>query len=136
MTGGGSGLTVNPRSKVPKPYKYRASQQSSDNPSKHPHTARMKTCSDFLPNQNFIDTAPMVAAYERLRAMTLVMIEQRISRGFLAHCNKVLKLVREFTWAEWSNHQLDLKLRMLGSKLWRERVLKEFGGLGEAHGAI
>lgn len=70
----------------------------------------------------------MVAAYERLTALTLLMIEQRITRGFLAHCNKVLKLVRDYTRADWSNRQLRLKLDMLRSKLWRERVLKDLGG--------
>jgi len=70
----------------------------------------------------------MRAAYERLTALTLLMIEQRIARGFLAHLRKVSKLVREFTQAEWNNHQLNLKLNMLRSTTWRERVLKQLGG--------
>jgi hypothetical protein len=114
--------------KLPKPHKYRTSTQSYPRFSKRPHTARMKTCSDFLPNQNYIDTAQMRAAYERLTALTLVMIEQKVGRGFLAHCRKVVKCVREFTRADWHNQQLELKLRMLASKTWRERVLKELGG--------
>jgi len=70
----------------------------------------------------------MLAAYERLTALTLVIIEQGIGRGFLAHCNKVVKCVREYIRADWHKTQLDLKLRMLASKAWRERVLKDLGG--------
>lgn len=70
----------------------------------------------------------MRAAYARLTALMLVMIEQRIARGFLAHIRKISKTVREFTRAEWSNHQLTLKLDMLRSQTWRARVLKDLGG--------
>ena len=70
----------------------------------------------------------MRAAYARLTALTLLMLEQRMSRGFLLHLRKVSKCVREFTQAEWSNHQLRLKLDMLRSKTWRSRVLKDLGG--------
>jgi len=70
----------------------------------------------------------MLAAYKRLTALTLLLIDQGIGRGFLAHCNSVVKCVRAYIRADWNNTQLDLKLRMLASKAWREGVLKDLGG--------
>jgi len=82
--------------------------------------------SPYLPA--FIDTASMVAAYERLCAMVPLILAHPTARGLLENARKAGHLVREFTQAEFSNYQRGLKLDMLSHGPWRERVLKELGG--------
>jgi len=53
----------------------------------------MKTCSDILTNQHFIDTEPMRAAYNRLTAMTLVILDHCAGQGLLENTRQILKLV-------------------------------------------
>jgi len=89
----------------------------------------MKTATSTLPKYSFIDTAPLAARYELLCASMMMFIEAGQMARVLRLTHKVRRLVRAFTQLDRHNRLLRLKLDMLSNAAWRERVLRELGGL-------
>jgi len=119
-----------------------------------PYVERMKTCSNIPPltpakagayhyidqsvlkkrggrceTYHFIDTAPLVARYEVLAASILAMVMAGRLKDSLLAAHKIIRLLRALTRSEAHNVHLKRKLDMLIHKPWRERVLKELGGM-------
>ena len=89
----------------------------------------MKTASLTYPKPHYIDTAPLALRYKVLMAAIMSLIEAGQMARVLRLSHKVVRLVRTFTRLETHNHLLTRKLDMLIDKSWRERVLKELGGM-------
>ena len=82
-----------------------------------------------LPAHCFIDTAPLVSRYVVLaQAVLSFTAAGRLGRAMRAS-HKIVRLVRTLTKLEGHNVQLKRKLDMLSHKPWRERVLRELGGM-------
>ena len=81
------------------------------------------------PNLHFIDTAPLFSRYDVLvQAMLAMTIAgQFVLAGRAA--SKIGRLVRVARRLEAHNVHLQNKLDMLCHKPWREKVLKDLGGL-------
>jgi len=88
----------------------------------------MKTCLD-TPTYHYIDTAPLAARYDVICAAIMAFLEAGRLADMLRYSHKVVRLVRLFTKLEAQNSLLKRKLEMLSHKPWRERVLKELGGV-------
>lgn len=89
----------------------------------------MKTASLTYPPPRLIDTAPLAARYDVLTRAILAFIAAGQMSRVLRLSRKVVRLVRVFTALERENVLLRRKLAMLTDKSWRERVLKDLGGL-------
>lgn len=89
----------------------------------------MKTASLTYPRQHFIDTAPLAARYEVLVQAVLAFIAAGRMREMLRHSYKIARLVRVYTRLERQNALWARKLEMLSDKGWRERVLRDLGGV-------
>ena len=88
----------------------------------------MKKRTDCLTHYRHIDIVPLIETYELMAALLLTMIGQGLWREWVQQSAAVLRAVNAMIRADFTNHQLDLRLRMLSTKIWRERVLKELGG--------
>jgi len=89
----------------------------------------MKTASLTYQTPHYIDTAPLAARYEIMVAAILACLEVGRLGDMLRYTHKVVRLVRVFTRLEAQNVLTRRKLDMLIDKPWRERVLRELGGL-------
>jgi len=89
----------------------------------------MKTASLTYQTPHLIDTAPLAARYEIMVATIMTCLEAGRLRDMLRYTHNVVRLVRVFTKLEAQNVLTRRKLDMLIQKPWRERVLKELGGL-------
>jgi len=89
----------------------------------------MKTASLTYQSPRLIDTAPLVARYEIMVAAILACLEVGRLADMLRYSHKVVRLARVFTKLEAQNVLTRRKLDMLIDKPWRERVLRELGGL-------
>jgi len=89
----------------------------------------MKTASLTYPSYHFIDTAPLAARFEVLSQAVLTFLAAGQFGLVLKSTQKVRRLVRVFTRLEAHNHLLARKLEMLSHGPWRDRVLKDLGGL-------
>ena len=91
----------------------------------------MKTASLTYPSSalSFIDTAPLAARYEVLCASMMMFIAAGQMARVLRLSHKAVRLVRAFTYLDTHNILLRRKLDMLCNATWRERVLRELGGL-------
>lgn len=89
----------------------------------------MKTATLPLPRLRFIDTAPLVAHYDVLAQAMLTFILAGQYLQSMPIAQKIVRLVRVASKLEAHNVQLRLKLDMLSNAPWRERVLKDLGGL-------
>ncbi len=87
------------------------------------------TLSYTYPNLRFIDTAPLVSRFDVLAEAVLAFTIARQYLASMRAARKVIRLVRVVTKLEAHNAHLRLKLDMLSNKPWRERVLKELGGM-------
>ena len=93
------------------------------------YVLRMKTASLTLSTHRFIDTAPLVSRYDVLaQAVLAYVMAGRLGRAMQA-TRKIMRLVRALSKLEAHNVQLRRKLDMLSHKPWRERVLRELGGI-------
>jgi hypothetical protein len=88
----------------------------------------MKTLT-FPPPHHYIDITPLQARYDILMAAILAFIEagQIVRAGKLSH--KMYRVVRLGIKLETQNILLKRKLDMLFDKCWRDRVLKQLGGM-------
>ena len=89
----------------------------------------MKTATFSSPQHHFIDLAPLSARYEVLTHAVLTYLAAGQLGLMLRYSRKVLRLVQVFTKLEAQNILLTRKREMLSYAPWRERVLKELGGL-------
>lgn len=89
----------------------------------------MKTASLPHPVYHYIDTAPLAARYEVMVAAIMGFIGAGRLGDMLRVSHKVVRLVRAFTKIEAQNILLTRKLEMLSHTHWRDRVLKELGGI-------
>lgn len=89
----------------------------------------MKTASLTHPPLRLIDTAPLAARYAVLTQAIFAFIAAGRMGRVLRLSQKVVRLVRVFASLERENVLLRHKLEMLTDKSWRERVLRELGGL-------
>jgi len=89
----------------------------------------MKTATFSSPQHHFIDLAPLSARYEVLTHAVLTYLAAGQLGLMLRYSRKVLRLVQVFTKLEAQNILLTRKREMLSHAPWRERVLKELGGL-------
>ena len=87
------------------------------------------TLSHTYPNLRFIDTAPLVSRFDVLAEAVLAFTIAGQCFASMRAARKVIRLVRVVTKLEAHNAHLRLKLDMLSNKPWRERVLKDLGGL-------
>ena len=87
------------------------------------------TLSHTYPNLRFIDTAPLVSRFDVLAEAVLAFAIAGQCFASMRAARKVIRLVRVVTKLEAHNAHLRLKLDMLSNKPWRERVLKDLGGL-------
>lgn len=71
----------------------------------------------------------MAAAYRHLCGVMLALIASGRFAEVLAASRQVSRLVKDIAKAEFGNHRRGLKLEMLSHGGWRERVLKDLGGL-------
>jgi len=94
----------------------------------YPYGERMKTCSD-IPTYHYFDTAPLAARYNIICDAIMAFIAAGRMVDMLRYSHKLVRLVRLFTKLETRNSLLKRKLEMLAHKPWRERVLKELGGV-------
>ena len=89
----------------------------------------MKTHYFTYHKHRFIDTAPLVSRYDVLaQAVLAFTIAGQYVQSMQAG-QKIIRLIRSLTKFEAHNAHLRLKLDMLSNKPWRERVLKELGGM-------
>ena len=87
------------------------------------------TLSYTYPNLRFIDTAPLVSRFDVLAQAILAFTIAGQYLASMRAARKVIRLVRVVTKIEAHNAHLRLKLDMLSNKPWRDRVLKELGGV-------
>jgi len=89
----------------------------------------MKSASLTYPKYSIIETEPLFLRYEVLAQAMLAMTiaGQFVLAGLAAR--KITHLARVASRLEAHNVQLRLKLKMLSHKQWREKVLKDLGGL-------
>ena len=92
---------------------------------------RMKIASLTYPSHalRFIDLAPLAARYEGLCAAFIAMIEAGQMGRMLRLSHKLGRLVRVYSKLGTHNQHVALKLDMLINASWRERVLKDLGGI-------
>jgi len=93
------------------------------------YVLRMKTASLTYQTPYYIDTAPLAVRYEIMVTAIMACLEVGRLADMLRYTHKVVRLVRVFTKLEAQNVLTRRKLDMLIQKPWRERVLKELGGL-------
>ena len=89
----------------------------------------MKTATFTYSPPHIIDTAPLAARYEVMLASLLALIAAGRHGDVLLYSRKVLRLVRVFTRFEAQNILTRRKIEMLTNAPWRERVLRELGGM-------
>jgi len=93
------------------------------------YVVKMKTASLPLPRHNIINTEPLFLRYEVLaQAMLAMTLAGQFLKAGLA-ARKIVRLARVASKLEAHNVQLRNKLKMLSHKQWREKVLKDLGGL-------
>jgi hypothetical protein len=78
---------------------------------------------------HFIDIAPIWARYHFLAALLLPLIDLERYKDVLSLTCKIRRLIRLADRLEGHNALTQRKLDMLSCKPWRERVLRELGGL-------
>ena len=88
----------------------------------------MKTQS-FPPPHHFVDIAPLTARFDILMAAILAFIEAGHIVRALKLSHKMNRVVRLGIKLETQNILLKRKLDMLLDKCWRDRVLKQLGGM-------
>ena len=88
----------------------------------------MKTQS-FPPPHHFVDIAPLTARFDILMAAILAFIEAGHIVRALKLSHKMNRVVRLGIKLEKQNVLLKRKFDMLLDKCWRDRVLKELGGM-------
>lgn len=89
----------------------------------------MKITALTYPHQHFIDIAPLAARYEVLAWSVLTYLAAGQYKLMLRYSYKLLRLVKVYTRLDAQNILLRRKLEMLSHVPWRERVLRELGGL-------
>ena len=89
----------------------------------------MKTATFTYSPPYLIDTAPLAARYEVMLASIFAFIAAGRHGDVLLYSRKVLRLVRVFTRFEAQNILTKRKLEMLCNSAWRDRVLRELGGM-------
>jgi len=93
------------------------------------YVVKMKTASLPFPRHRIINTEPLFLRYEVLaQAMLAMTLAGQFLKAGLA-ARKVVRLARVATKLEAHNVQLRNKLKMLSHKQWREKVLRDLGGL-------
>ena len=89
----------------------------------------MKTATFTYTPPHLIDTAPLALRYQVMIASLLAFMAAGRHRDVLSYSFKILRLVRVFTQFEAQNVLTKRKLEMLCNSAWRERVLRELGGM-------
>ena len=89
----------------------------------------MKTATFTYSPPHLINTAPLAARYEVMIASLFAFIAAGRHGDVLLYSRKVLRLVRVFTRFEAQNILTKRKLEMLCNSAWRDRVLRELGGM-------
>lgn len=88
----------------------------------------MKICLDTF-RHSYIDIAPLGERYRLMTAAMLALAEAGQMAKLLKLSKGVVRLVNVYTRLQTHNTFLTRKLNMLSDKPWRERVLKELGGM-------
>jgi len=89
----------------------------------------MKTAAQTYSPPHLIDTAPLALRYQVMIASLLAFIAAGRHGDVLSYSFKILRLVRVFTRFEAQNILTKRKLEMLCNSAWRDRVLRELGGM-------
>ena len=89
----------------------------------------MKTAAQTYSPPHLIDTAPLALRYQVMIASLLAFMAAGRHRDVLSYSFKILRLVRVFTRFEAQNILTKRKLEMLCNSAWRDRVLRELGGM-------
>ena len=89
----------------------------------------MKTAAQTYSPPHLIDTAPLALRYQVMIASLFAFIAAGRHGDVLLYSRKVLRLVRVFTRFEAQNILTKRKLEMLCNSAWRDRVLRELGGI-------
>jgi len=89
----------------------------------------MKTAAQTYSPPHLIDTAPLALRYQVMIASLFAFMAAERHRDVLSYSFKILRLVRVFTRFEAQNILTKRKLEMLCNSAWRDRVLRELGGM-------
>jgi len=89
----------------------------------------MKTATFTYSPPHLIDTAPLALRYQVMIASLFAFMAAGRHRDVLSYSFKILRLVRVFTRFEAQNILTKRKLEMLCNSAWRDRVLRELGGM-------
>lgn len=89
----------------------------------------MKTSSLTYRPQHFIDLSPLAARYAVLTQAVLAFIAAGRFREVLRESRRLARLVRVYARLDSQNALWARKLEMLTDKGWRERVLRDLGGV-------
>ena len=89
----------------------------------------MKTAAQTYSPPHLIDTAPLALRYQVMIASLFAFMAAGRHRDVLSYSFKILRLVRVFTRFEAQNILTKRKLEMLCNSAWRDRVLRELGGM-------
>ena len=89
----------------------------------------MKTAAQTYSPPHLIDTAPLALRYQVMIASLFAFMAAGRHGDVLLYSRKVLRLVRVFTRFEAQNVLTKRKLEMLCNSAWRDRVLRELGGM-------
>lgn len=89
----------------------------------------MKTTTLTYPQYKFIDIAPLAARYAILTQAILTFVTTGQVHQAMRITQKVRRLIRLYARLDTQNKLWARKLEMLSDRGWRERVLKDLGGL-------
>ena len=89
----------------------------------------MKTTTLTYPQYNFIDIAPLAARYKVLSQAILSFVTLGQFCEAMRATQKVRRLIGLYARLDTQNRLWARKIAMLSDRAWRERVLKELGGL-------
>ena len=84
----------------------------------HPHTTFKR-----------IDTAPIEARLLLIHSLVMRLLAMGLTKRLLPLAQKMRRLARVLARASAHNNHMENKLAMLRSPLWRERVLRDLGGM-------
>ncbi len=89
----------------------------------------MKTAILTYPQHHFVDITPLTARYMVLTQSILTFLTAGCLRDVMRATQKVRRLIRLYSRLDTQNRLWARKLEMLSDRGWRERVLRDLGGL-------
>ena len=89
----------------------------------------MKTAALTYPQHHFVDIASLPVRYAVLAQAILSFVTSGQFREAMRATQKVRRMIRLYVRLDTQNRLWARKIAMLSDRAWRERVLKELGGL-------